>query len=170
MAWLAMRNRPVRKQDRETSDRLDAFAEGLQEQIMEEVRRTYSRAVIDHWMNPRNFGKAEGPDGYGRVTGPCGDTMEIFLKVEDDKIAAASFVTDGCGTTIACGSMATELAQGKAIGEAWKITQGTILQACGGLPEPDRHCALLAVDALQSALKNYQDLSRSPWKRDYRTI
>lgn len=166
----AVPNDPVAKSSRNTSDALDSFAHGLQEKVMEEVKRTYSEVVIDHWMNPRNFGKIESPDGCGRVTGPCGDTMEIFLRVGDQKIAQAAFLTDGCGTTIACGSVVTELAQGKELKEARKVTQATVLQACGGLPEPDRHCALLAANTLHEALENYEELKRSPWKRYYGKI
>lgn len=160
----------MKKESEETSDSLDRFAEGLQEKIMEEVKRTYSEVVIDHWMNPRNYGKIESPDGYGRVTGPCGDTMQIFLRVQNEEIVRAAFVTDGCGTTIACGSIITELTRGKQLKEARKITQGTILETCGGLPEPDRHCALLAANTLHEALRDCQELKRSPWKRYYGNI
>ena len=89
----------------------DTFAEKLQEEILEDVRKYYSEMVIDHWMHPRNLKKIEEPEGYSRITGPCGDTMEISLTIKDDKITDCCFRTDGCGTSIACGSIVTELAK-----------------------------------------------------------
>ncbi len=133
---------------------LDKFTQDLQKQIMEEVRRDYSKTVIDHWMNPRNFGKLDNPDGYGRITGPCGDTMEIFLKIKDEKIEDAHFLTDGCGTTIACGSVITELIKGKTIEQVKQITSDNLLKKIGGLPPLDEHCVVLATNTLQSAINN----------------
>ena len=133
---------------------LDKFTQDLQKQIMEEVRRDYSKTVIDHWMNPRNFGKLDNPDGYGRITGPCGDTMEIFLKIKDKRIEDARFLTDGCGTSIACGSMIAELVKGKTIEQAKQITSDNLLKKIGGLPPLDEHCVVLATNTLQSAINN----------------
>ncbi len=133
---------------------LDKFTQDLQEQIMKEVRRDYSKTVIDHWMNPRNFGKLDNPDRYGRTTGPCGDTMEIFLEIKDEKVENAHFLTDGCGTTIACGSVITELVKGETIEQVKQITSDNLLKKIGGLPPPDEHCAVLATNTLQSAIKN----------------
>ncbi len=97
---------------------LENFAKALQEQILEQARKEYSGAVIDRWINPRNQGTLEQPDGYGKVTGSCGDTIEIFLKMEGDVIAECTWLTDGCGATISCATMATELAQGKTFTQA----------------------------------------------------
>jgi nitrogen fixation NifU-like protein len=133
------------------------FADQLQQEILDEVKKNYSKKVVEHWMHPRNFGKLSHPDGYGRVTGPCGDTMEIFLKVEGDSISQCTFFTDGCGTTIACGSITTEQACGKTIEEAQSITQEFLLECCGGLPPEDEHCALLASDTLMEAIALYKD-------------
>lgn len=135
---------------------VDKFARELQEEIMQEVRRKYSETVIHHWMNPVNFKRMEDYDGYGRVIGSCGDTQEIFIKVEANRISDCSFFTDGCGTTIACGSIAVSLARGKSIGRATQITQKTILDVCEGLPEEDKHCAELAANALQYAIIDYE--------------
>lgn len=135
---------------------IDKFAEELQEQILDEVRRDYTEKVIDHWMHPRNWGILSDADGCGKVTGPCGDTMEISFKIRNDKVIACGFNTDGCGTSIACGSLTMELILGKNLNEARSITQETILQEFGGLPEPDQHCAILAADTLHQAIKDYE--------------
>ena len=151
----------------DTSD-LDKMIEETQASIIEDARETFSEEVVNRWLNPKNLGKIEDPDGVGRVTGPCGDTVEISLKVKDDRITKALFMTDGCGTTIATGSMATDLATGKEIKEALKISQEVILDALGGLPEDSRHCALLASNTLKEAIKDYLAYKKDPWKRGYR--
>lgn len=148
----------------------DKMVEELNEKIMEDMRKIYSKKVIDYFLHPRNLGKIDDPDGYGKVTGPCGDTMEIFLKVINGKIDEANFMTDGCGTTIVCGTMVTELVKGKSINDAGEVTQTVILENLGGLPESDQHCALLAANTLREALKDYRSLKREPWKRGYRRI
>ena len=140
----------------------------LQELIMADMRKVYSETVIDHAMNPRNVGDMENADGFGRVTGSCGDTMEIWLKVKGGTIADATFLTDGCGSTIASGSMVTELIKGKSIPEAQKVTRQDILNALGGLPEESLHCTRLAAETLKEAIKDYFALRREPWKKAYR--
>lgn len=159
---------PVEREGSGTSDSLDKLAQQLEQQIMDEARKTYSAVVIDHWMNPRNSGKMADPDGYGKVTGPCGDTMEIWLKVRGGTVAECTYLTDGCGATVACGSITTELARGQPLREAWKINQDAILEACDGLPDEHRHCAVLASNTLHAALLNHRELRRSPWKETYR--
>ena len=119
-------------------------------------------------MNPRNLGDMSDADGFGRVTGSCGDTMEIWLKVNSGTIADASFMTDGCGTSIASGSMVTELAKGRSVSEARRISQQDVLSALGGLPKESEHCALLAADTLKEAIRDYMAIEREPWKRTYR--
>ena len=145
----------------------DRFKE-LEQSVMEDMKEVYSEKTIDHFLNPRNLGEIPAPDGFGRVTGPCGDTMEIYLKVRDGKVMNASFWTDGCGTSIASGSMVTELAKKKGLIEARKITQDDVLDALGGLPEDSRHCALLAANTLREAIKDYLAFKNEPWKRAYR--
>ena len=139
-----------------------------QELVKEEMSKLYSQTVIDHAMNPRNVGNTEAADGYASVTGPCGDTMDIWLKVKDDTIVKATFMTDGCGTTIAAGSMVTELAKDKSISQALRINQEDVLSALEGLPEESKHCALLAANTLKVAAKDYLALKNEPWKRAYR--
>jgi nitrogen fixation NifU-like protein len=145
----------------------DSFKE-LEEIVMADMRSTYSEKVIDHFLNPRNLGQIESPDGCGRVTGPCGDTMELCLRVREGKIINATFWTDGCGTSIASGSMTTELVKRKSITEVLKITSNTILEELGGLPEESVHCSVLAADTLREAIKDYLAFKNEPWKRAYR--
>jgi nitrogen fixation NifU-like protein len=145
-----------------TSD-LDKLAQDLQK----EVWADYTEVVIDHAQNPRNVGSMQQADGFATVTGPCGDTMEIWLRVREDVIQKATFWTDGCGTSIASGSMVTELAKGKNIQEAIRITQKHVLDALGGLPEESQHCALLAANTLKEAVRDYLAYKNEPWKRAY---
>ena len=142
---------------------LDKMAEQLQKQANE----GYSEVVIDHAQHPRNVGSMPNADSYARVTGPCGDTMEMWLKVRNNRILEATFCTDGCGTTIACGSLATVLSVGKTIGEALAINPDVIVENLGGLPEDSIHCAGLASSTLKKALIDYMALQREPWKRAY---
>jgi nitrogen fixation NifU-like protein len=145
----------------------DPFKE-LEQSVMEDMKKVYSATAIDHFLKPRNLGELPMPDGYARITGPCGDTMEIFLVVRDDKVINASFQTDGCGPSIASGSMVTEMAKQAAIDEAQRIEQRDVLTALGGLPEESKHCALLAANALKEAIKDYLAFQKEPWKRSYR--
>ena len=140
----------------------------LEELVMADMRMVYSEQVIDHFQNPRNLGEIPDADGFGTITGPCGDTMEISLRVRGDRVIDANFWTDGCGTSIASGSMTTELAKGKSLAEARSITKDVILSSLGGLPEESEHCALLAADTLREAIKDYIDLKKEPWKKGYR--
>lgn len=145
----------------------DSF-KGLEQSVMEDMKRIYSEITIDHFLNPRNLGEIPDPDGLGRMTGPCGDTMQIHLKVKGSKVTDAFFWTDGCGPSIASGSMVTFLAKGRSISEARKITQQDVLDGLGGLPEESRHCALLAANTLKEAIKDYLASKNESWKRAYR--
>jgi nitrogen fixation NifU-like protein len=140
----------------------------FEELIKQEMRKIYSEAVVEHSMDPRNLGELEDANGFARVTGPCGDTMSIWLKINGDTIINASFMTDGCGTTIASGSMVTETVKGKSISEAQKTTQRDVLDALGGLPQESEHCALLAANTLKAAIRDYITMKQEPWKKAYR--
>ena len=133
----------------------DDFVEGLQNQIFEETRAAYGDVAFQRWLKPLYIGNMDKPDGYGRVKGSCGDTMQIFLKFENEKVKEASFLTDGCGSSTVCGSFAAEMALGKSPDEILDITGESILKKVGGLPEEDKHCAFLSADALQEALNDY---------------
>jgi len=142
------------------NDSFDDFVRDLQNQIHEETRKAYGQVAFERWLTPRYMGFLDDPDGYGRVTGSCGDRMEIFLNFEEDKVKEASFRTDGCGSSAVCGSYAAELALGKTPDEVTEISGETILETLGGLPEEDRHCAFLAADTLQEALDDYMRKQR----------
>ena len=141
--------------------------EALEELAKAEMRKVYSETTIDHAMNPRNIGDMDDADGFARLTGPCGDTMEIQIRVNNDIITDVAFLTDGCGTSIAAGSMVTEMARGKSVSEARKISQQDVLSALGGLPEESQHCALLVTNTLKEAIRDYLAMKREPWKRAY---
>lgn len=144
-------------------EELDKYARELQEQLMEQIRKKYSDVVIDRWQNPQNFEKIDNPDGYASVKGSCGDTMEMSLKMSNDKILECGFQTDGCGTTIACGSIATELALKKTLIQALAtVSADEILKKLGGLPESDIHCAELAAEALRRALADHLYQKKAP--------
>jgi len=148
---------------------LEKYAKQLQEMILEQARKEYSEVVIDHWQNPRNFRETAQPDGHAKVKGICGDTMEMFIKVKNGKISECSFLTDGCATTIACGSIATELALTKTFTEILAIVSGeTILKKLGGLPEASIHCAFLAAETLRRALADNLYQQKYSWKKPYR--
>jgi len=140
----------------------------LQALVMADARKIYSETVIGHAMNPRNLREMTDADGFARVTGPCGDTMEIWLKVMDGIVIQATFYTDGCGTSIASGSMVTELVKGKNITETQKISQQNVLDALGGLPDESEHCALLAANTMKEAARDYIAMKREPRKKYYR--
>ena len=120
----------------------------------EEKETAYSKTAFEYATNPKNLGEIENADGFASVTGPCGDTMQIWLKMNNGSIIA-SFKTDGCGNAIASCGMATEMCKGKIISEAQKIEQKDILVALDGLPEEGEHCALLAANTLKAAIEDY---------------
>ena len=117
----------------------------------------YSETVMDHFRNPRNVGRMEDADGVGEVgNAKCGDIMKIYLKIENDIIEDVKFETFGCGSAIASSSMATELIKGKPVSEAMKLTNKAVAEALDGLPDYKMHCSVLAEEAIQSALEDYQ--------------
>jgi nitrogen fixation NifU-like protein len=117
----------------------------------------YSEKVMDHFMNPRNVGEIPDADGVGTVGNPvCGDLMTVYIKVKDNKLEDVKFKTFGCGAAIATSSMITELAKGKTIEEALKITRGDVAESLGGLPQIKMHCSNLAADALHAAIKDFR--------------
>jgi nitrogen fixation NifU-like protein len=144
--------------------------DNTQEQGVRELlaRDGYSEAVTDHWLNPRNFGQMGNYDGYsGKITSSCGDSMWVWLKVKDDTIQNATFVSDICIGAISSGSMLTEMVKWKGITGALRISAGDILRALGGLPENFVHCAALAETTLKAAIRDYNAYKAAPWKRLY---
>jgi nitrogen fixation NifU-like protein len=117
----------------------------------------YSDKVMEHFANPRNVGEIPDADGIGKVGNPqCGDVMWLYIKVKDDIITDIKFKTFGCGAAIATSSMITELARGKTIEEAKKISRADVADELGGLPPVKMHCSNLAADALKEAIKDYE--------------
>ncbi len=116
----------------------------------------YSEKVMDHFMNPRNVGEIPNADGVGTVGNPvCGDLMTVYIKVKDGKLADIKFKTFGCAAAVATSSMITELAKGKTLEEALKITRTDVAENLGGLPPIKMHCSNLAADALHDAIQDY---------------
>ena len=116
----------------------------------------YSEKVMEHFRNPRNMGEILDADGVGTVGNPvCGDMMYIYIKVQDDRIADIKFKTFGCGAAIATSSMITELAKGKTLEEAMRITRKDVAESLDGLPPIKMHCSNLAADGLHAAIKDY---------------
>jgi len=150
------------------SEDFDKAMDKLQASVIEDARKIYSEKVIQSWLNPKYMGEMESPQGHGKVTGTCGDTVQIFLRIDNNKIIDARFISDGCATTIAAGGMACELAMGKPLREAFKITKEIILEQLGGLPEESIHCALLASDTLSAALTDYVQSRNEPWRKLYK--
>ena len=143
----------------ETSD-FDELVKNIEEEVLEEARGIYTEKTLEEAYNPKNVGELENPSGAARVTGPCGDTLQIHIKVEENKIVDCKFITDGCGASMACGSVVTELVKGKTIEEAFWIGNKDVLSVLGGLPEENIHCSVLAVDTLRAALEDYKDKNK----------
>jgi nitrogen fixation NifU-like protein len=116
----------------------------------------YNEKVMDHFRKPRNMGEIPDADGIGAVGNPtCGDLMNIYIKVKDNILTDVKFKTFGCGAAIATSSMITELAKGKTLDEALKITRGDVAENLDGLPKIKMHCSNLAADGLRAAIKDY---------------
>lgn len=116
----------------------------------------YSEKVMDHFQNPRNLGQIKDADGIGEVGNPvCGDMMTFYIKVKDNKLEDVKFNTFGCGAAIAVSSMVSEIAKGKTIEDALKITNELVAKELGGLPPNKMHCSNLGANALHKAIENY---------------
>ena len=116
----------------------------------------YSDKVMDHFMNPRNVGEIKDADGIGEVGNPvCGDMMTFYIKVKDKRLEDVKFKTFGCGAAIAVSSMTSEMAKGKTIEEAVKITPSLVAEQLEGLPKNKFHCSNLGAQALRKAIRDY---------------
>jgi len=117
----------------------------------------YSQKVMEHFMHPRNVGEIDDADGEGEVGNPvCGDMMTFYIKVKDNRLADIKFKTFGCGAAIAVSSIVSEMAMGKTLEEALKITPKSVADELGGLPKQKFHCSNLGAQALQKAIQDYQ--------------
>jgi len=118
---------------------------------------TYTEKVMEHFKNPKNMGEMPDADGVGEVGNPsCGDVMKVFIKVNGDRISDIKFQTFGCVAAVATSSMVTELAKGKSLDDAMKLTRADVAESLGGLPPIKLHCSNLAADALHEAVLDYR--------------
>ena len=129
----------------------EIMAGGLQDSILTGISEKFKTELL----SPQNIGKIDDPDSYVRVTGVCGDTIEMYLSVKSGKIINIKFLTNGCGATIACSSYVTRISKGKSIESAFKIKPKDIDNYFEGLPDEHKHCAKLAVITLKAVLKEY---------------
>jgi nitrogen fixation NifU-like protein len=139
----------------EQESELDRIVANIAEMLAEQDSETYSPKVIREFRNPSNLAHMDDPDGQGISDGLCGDTMMVYLKIEDGMISRCTFETDGCGATVACGSMLTRIAEGLSLENATGIDPEQLLSALDGLPDGHRHCATLAVIALKNAVRDF---------------
>ena len=146
----------------DTSD-FERWVAALQQALLERERELFSETVLQEARQPQNMGVMLDADGHALLLGPCGDTMEMFVRLQDSRIEIASFMTDGCGPTVACGSMLTRMAQGKTLQDAVVIEAADLILALDGLPPEHIHCATLAVHTLREAMEDYcpQDEEKS---------
>jgi nitrogen fixation NifU-like protein len=122
----------------------------------------YSKKVMEHFMSPRNVGEIKNADGIGEIGNPvCGDMMTFYIKVKDNKIDDVKFKTFGCGAAIAVSSMVSEMAKGKTLDEALKISNKNVAKELGGLPKNKLHCSNLGADALHKAIENYKEKQKN---------
>ena len=129
--------------------------EDLQKKVEYIEEQKFSKVVINEFRNPSNFGILDDFNAVGEIKGPCGDTMKITLKIRNKKIIDARFWTDGCGATIACGSMLTKMIIDMSLKEAYNISDHDLTNALNGLPDGHLHCSMLAVNTLQMVIENY---------------
>lgn len=127
----------------------------IQNKINIEEEKTYSKKVIKEYRNPSNFGFIKNPDASGKIKGPCNDTMRIDIKIKDNIVSDVRFWTDGCGASIACGSMLSKMVKDKTVEAVFIINSKDLNDALGGLPENHVHCTVLAVNTLKNAIESY---------------
>lgn len=134
---------------------LDTFIENLQDEIFAEAQNSFGDKGFDRWCNPQFCGAMENADSHAVLTGTCGDTMEIFLKMKEYRVIQASYRTNGCGSSSICGSFAAELSIGKKADEILDMSGKTILKEIGRFPKDEEHCAHLAIATLKEAINLY---------------
>jgi len=140
-----------------SKDYLDKYIEEIQKQINEEAIEKYNRKIVELMQNPKNWGKPKSSEisVWHAYEGSCGDTMQFFLKIENDIIKEAHFITDGCGATVATGSQTTVMIKGKSLEYAKSLKPIDLDEALGGLPKDHKHCAELAMKTLIIAIEKY---------------
>jgi len=142
--------------NRDSASSFDRMVDELQQEISNREEALYSDVVLRESRCPSNLGAMVDADLHGRVRGWCGDTMEIYLRLDDGTIEEATFTTDGCGATLACGSMLTQMVTGMRLDKAEWVLPNDLIHALRGLPDESQHCAGLAISALHNALFNWR--------------
>ena len=127
----------------------------------------HSRNYLEMALRTDRLEMMKAPDGYGKRTGECGDTVELFVRVEGNIIQSISFLVDGCINTTACCNTVAQLVEGKGVEDAWEISPEAVIDYLETLPPEHVHCAELSVGALYQALSNCQEIKRAPWKKMY---
>ncbi|MBN2442457.1 MAG: iron-sulfur cluster assembly scaffold protein [Spirochaetales bacterium] len=127
----------------------------IQEAVDNEMAKTFSKKTLHYSRNPVNMGRMNDPFGSAYIKGICGDSMEIYLIIENNVITEVSFFTEGCGATVACGSAVTVLTKGKTIAQVLSLSPRDIIDHLDGLPEENIHCAILAVNTFFKAVADY---------------
>ena len=138
-----------------TDDAFDKLVEELQSHAFADARAAYGDAGFERWRNPRFNGPLVDADASGGLKGGCGDTINIYLKFSGNRVEKASYTTDGCASSALCGSFTAELAHGRSPEELLELEPADVLNKIGTFPEGEKHCATLAVKALQDAVNNY---------------
>ena len=135
----------------------DDLIQEIEGGIQKDESEIYTEKTLEEAHNPKNVGELKEPSAVGKITGPCGDTVQIHLRIEGDTVSDTKFMTDGCGPSIACGSVVTELVKAKTVEEAEKLNAEDILAVLGDLPEDNLHCPVLAINTLKAALEDYRN-------------
>lgn len=133
----------------------DALLNKIQDQVFDEAKEALGEKGFDRWRNPRYCGVMENAHSSAQLTGDCGDTMQMFMLVEGDRVEKISYFTDGCSSSSVAGSFAAELGMGKTFEEVLDLTGADVLQIIGVFPKDEEHCAHLAIRTLQEAVNNY---------------
>jgi len=136
---------------------IDGIIDDLEKRLREDEKKRFSEIALREARNPQNMGRIKNPDCQAWITGPCGDSMEFTLRIRGGIIEDIRFMTDGCGSSIACGSITTKMVLGKRLEYARNITDLTILDELEGLPRENRHCAKLAADTLAEAIQSLKN-------------
>ncbi len=141
-----------------SKDDFDEFVNKLQKDIIDKELKDYNERIVELYHNPINWGQPpeEEITETHAYEGPCGDTMQFFLKIKNNKIEKANFITDGCGATVACGSQTTMLIEGRSLEFAENLKSKDIEKALNGLPEDHKHCAELAKRTLRRLIEKYK--------------
>ena len=138
--------------------------------VIEILKKIYNEKVISYGLFPKHRGQIEHPDGYAKMSSSCGDTAEIFMRVEQGFVLEATFMVEGCTTAAAAAEAGTVLIEGRPLSEARSMTREKIIEELCGLPERDHHLAVLAADTIRAAALDADQSMREPWRKLYRKI